>query len=642
MGNALVNITLPDGSVRQIERGKTIAELAASIGPRLAREAVAGKIGDRVVDLNTPLEDDAHVAIILPSTEEGVDVIRHSTAHLMAMAVQELFPGTKVTIGPVIENGFYYDFDRSEPFSEEDLARIEDKMREIAKRDLPVYREVVERAAAIERFEKLGENYKVEIIRELPGNEAITVYGQGEWYDLCRGPHVPSTGKLGAFKLLNVAGAYWRGDERNPQLQRIYGTAWGNKKELEAYLHQLEEARKRDHRKLGKELDLFSFFPIAPASPFFHPKGASVYNLLVDYMRELYFRYGYEEVITPQIADVELWRKSGHYDNFGDSMYFTKVEEREFAVKPMNCPGHCVYFGSQAHSYRELPLRIADFGRLHRYERSGVTAGLTRVRTFSQDDAHIFCAPEQMESEIQGFLDLIYEVYRVFGFEEIRVAVATRPEKSIGTDEQWELAESALKTALVSRGIDFHLNEGEGAFYGPKIEFQVLDALKRPWQLGTIQVDYSMPTRFGLTYRTAEGGEATPVMLHRAMLGSIERFMGIYIEHCAGAFPVWLAPVQAAVLTVSEKSLAYGARVTEELRKAGVRVEFDDADDKIGAKIRRAQLMKVPYMLVLGEREGHDQTVAVRTRTGEQWPPMPVNEFVERVQELVRTRSSSI
>ena len=639
---AEVAITLPDGSVRQVERGSTIADLAASIGPRLAREAVAGRVGGQLVDLATPLEHDTRVEIVMPVSEDGIEVIRHSTAHLMAMAVQELYPETKVTIGPVIENGFFYDFDRATPFSDEDLASIEAKMREIAKRDLPVYREVVERDEAIRRFEQLGEHFKVEIIQDLPADETVTIYGQGEWFDLCRGPHVPSTGKLGAFKLLNVAGAYWRGNERNPQLQRIYGTAWGNKKELQAYLQQLEEARKRDHRKLGKELDLFSFHPVSPASPFFHPKGATVYRLLVDFVRELYFKHGYEEVITPQIADLDLWHKSGHYENFAESMYFTTTEEREFAVKPMNCPGHCVLFGSKMHSYRELPLRMADFGRLHRYERSGVTAGLTRVRTFAQDDAHIFCTPQQMEQEILNFLDLINETYRVFGFEEVRVAVATRPEKSMGTDEQWSLAEGALESALRKRDISYHINAGEGAFYGPKIEFQVLDALKRPWQLGTIQVDYSMPTRFGLTYRTPEGSEATPVMLHRAMLGSIERFMGILIEHCAGAFPVWLAPVQAAVLTVSEKSVAYGDLTTKRLREAGLRAEFDDGDEKIGAKIRRAQLQKVPYMLVLGEREVHDQTIAVRTRTGEQLPPMPVAEFIERVLETSRTRSVSI
>jgi threonyl-tRNA synthetase len=640
MADALVNITLPDGSSRQIPAGSTVGDVAASIGARLAKEAVAGKLNGRVVDLSVPIEADATVEIVTPKTDAGVDVIRHSTAHLLAHAVQELYPETKVTIGPVIENGFYYDFDRKEPFTEDDLRKIEDRMREIAKRDLKIERHVEPKERMLEKFKAEDETYKVELISNF--EDPISYYSQGDWFDLCTGPHVPSTGRLGVFKLLSVAGAYWRGDERNPQLQRIYGTAWADKKDLEAYLHALEEAKKRDHRKLGKELDLFSFHPVAPASPFFHPKGATVYNLLVDYIRELYFKHGYHEVVTPQIADVDLWKKSGHYDNFAESMYFTDIEERDFAVKPMNCPGHCVIYSTHGHSYRDLPLRMADFGRLHRYERSGVTAGLTRVRTFSQDDAHIFCAPEQMQAEIFKFLDLIEETYRVFGFSEVRIAVATRPAKSMGTDEQWELAENALMNALRERGIAFAINTGEGAFYGPKIEFQVLDALKRPWQLGTIQVDYSMPTRFGLTYRTAEGNDATPVMLHRAMLGSIERFMGIYIEHCAGAFPGWLAPVQATVLTVSEKSSEYGERVAAQLRSAGIRVELDNGDEKIGAKIRKAQLMKVPYMLVIGEREAHEQTVAVRTRTGEQLPPAPVGAFVERVKELIHTRSVAL
>lgn len=635
-----VKVTLPDGSQREFARGVTAAEVAAALGPRLAREAVAAKIDGRVVDLATPIEADAQVAILLPDSDEGLDVIRHSTAHLMANAVQELFPETKVTIGPVIENGFYYDFDRPEPFTEEDLARIEQRMREIVQRDVRIERHVYPKAVMRERFVKAGEPYKVEIIDGLA--EPISYYTQGEWGDLCTGPHVPSTGKLGVFKLLHVAGAYWRGDERNPQLQRIYGTAWATQQQLDDYLRQIEEAKRRDHRKLGKELDLFSFHPVAPASPFFHPKGAVIYNLLVDYIRELYRKWDYREVITPQIADVELWKKSGHYDNFGENMFFTRIDEREFAVKPMNCPGHCVLFASQGHSYRDLPLRLADFGRLHRYERSGVTAGLTRVRTFAQDDAHIFCAPEQIEGEIAAFIDLLLEVYRVFGFDEIRVALATRPARYQGTEEQWVLAERALAKALHTKGIAYDINAGEGAFYGPKIEFQVLDALRRPWQLGTIQVDYSMPARFGLVYRTPTGTDAVPVMLHRAVLGSIERFMGILIEHCAGAFPVWLAPVQAVVLTVSEKSQTYAQGLAAQLREAGLRIELDDGDEKIGAKIRKAQIQKIPYMLVIGAREARDQTVAVRTRKGEQWPAMPVGAFIERVQTLVRQRVADL
>jgi threonyl-tRNA synthetase len=640
MTETMVDIKLPDGSSRQAPSGSTLRDIAASIGQRLAKDAVAGKIDGKLVDLATPVTHDAAVEIVLPKSPAGVEVIRHSTAHLLANAVQELFPETKVTIGPVIENGFYYDFDRQEPFSEDDLRRIEERMAEIVKRNVPISRHVEPKAQMLERFKKLGENYKVEIIQGL--EDPLSFYQQGDWFDLCTGPHVPSTGKLGVFKLTHVAGAYWRGDERNPQLQRIYGTAWGDKKDLETYLQALEEAKKRDHRKLGKELDLFSFHPVAPASPFFHPKGASVYNGLIAFIRELYVKHGYDEVVTPQIADIELWKKSGHFENFGDNMYFTKIEEREFAVKPMNCPGHCVYFSTSGHSYRDLPLRIADFGRLHRFERSGVTQGLTRVRTFAQDDAHIFCAPEMMEGEILNFIDLLQEVYRVFGFDEVRVAVATRPAKSQGTDEQWAMAEGALTQALTKKGIAYTINPGEGAFYGPKIEFQVLDALKRPWQLGTIQVDYSMPSRFGLQYRAADGHDAVPVMLHRAVLGSIERFMGIYIEHCAGAFPVWIAPVQAVVLTVSEKSREYGKRVADRLKHAGVRVELDDGDEKIGAKIRLAQLSKVPYMLVLGEREAQDQTVSVRTRTGEQLPPGAIDVFIDRVREIASTRSPQL
>jgi threonyl-tRNA synthetase len=626
-----IRVTFADGKSIEARPGIRVVELAQSAG---AKNLVAAKIDGQAVDLSRPLEKDCTVTWITPESADGLDVIRHSTAHLMAQAVQGLFPGTQVTIGPTIEDGFYYDFKRSEPFSAEDLERIEKRMQELAKANLKIVREEMPRADAIELFRRLGEDYKVEIIEGI-ADPVVSLYRQGDWVDLCRGPHVPATGALKAFKLTSVAGAYWRGNEQNEMLQRIYGTAWHSKEALTEHLRLLEEAKKRDHRRLGKELDLFSFHPIAPASPFFHPKGAAVYNELIAYIRKLYGRYGYDEVITPQILDVELWRRSGHYDHYRDNMYFTEVDERQFGVKPMNCPAHTFVYASRKRSYRDLPLRIADFGRLHRYERSGVTAGLTRVRSFAQDDAHIFCAPEQIESEISGLIKMLREVYRTFQFNDMQVKLSTRPKDFIGAVAIWDRAESALGSALSKEQIDYQVNSGDGAFYGPKIDFVVLDALKRGWQLATMQLDFNLPERFDLVYTTSIGSEERPVMIHRALLGSIERFMGILIEHCAGAFPLWLAPVQLTILTVTDEHKPYAAKVFEQLRAAGWRVELDGRNEKLGYKIREAQLAKIPYAVVIGDKEVAGQTVAPRRRGGENLAPIPLGPFMEQLNAEV-------
>jgi len=637
-----MQVELPDGSKREVPDGATVADVAASIGKRLAKDALAGKVNGKVVDVYAKVPDGAKIEIVTPKSDEGRDTIRHSTAHLMAMAVQELYPGTQVTIGPVIENGFFYDFGTDRAFSEEDLRRIEEKMSEIVKRDLPIRREEWTRDEAVKTFDKLGENYKVEIIQGIPGDEALSVYRQGEWFDLCRGPHVPSTGRLGAFKLLNVAGAYWRGDERNAMLQRIYGTAWADKEELDKYLQQMEQARARDHRKLGKELELFMFSHFAPSMPIFLPKGAVIYNELIDFVRSFYKRDGYTEVVTPLIFDTEIFKISGHYDNYKEHMFFSEIEEREYGVKPMNCPGHTQIYAMQRRSYRDLPIRLADFARLHRYERSGVTSGLVRVRSFAQDDAHLFITPEQIEPEIDRELRLIKEIYDTFGFDEVRIALSTRPPKRIGADEVWDVAESALEAALKKNGLKYRTDAGEGAFYGPKLDFQVTDAIGRPWQLGTVQLDYGQPERFKLEYIGADNAEHRPVMIHRAILGSIERFIGIIIEHFAGAFPLWLAPVQVVVLPLSEKFLDYGRDVTAKLKSAGLRVETDESNEKLGAKIRSAQLQKVPYMLVVGEKEAAAGTVAVRKRTGGDQGSMSIEDFVAEARGLIGSRALTL
>lgn len=620
---------------------------------RLQDDVIAVRVGGgRVVDLMTPVEAGAELSPIRESDPEGLSVIRHSTAHVMADAVQRLFPGTQVTIGPAIEDGFYYDFYRPEaPFTEEDLAQIERAMREVIKKNTPFRREVVSRDEAIQLFEGMGEKFKVEIIRGIPEDEELTLYRHGmpghEWVDFCEGPHVPRTGKLRAIKLTSVAGSYWRGDERNPVLQRIYGTAFPSKEALEEHLRLLEEAKLRDHRKLGKELDLFLFDEHAPAMPFFLPRGAFVYNKLLDYLRSLYAEFGYEEVLTPQVFDKRLFQTSGHWDNYAENMYLPttlekleevaagKIQSEELAhlgLKPMNCPSHCLIFGARRRSYRELPWRVADFGRLHRYERGGVVHGLNRVRSFCQDDAHIFCAPESIQAEVQSFIELLFHVYSALGMEDVKVRLATRPEKRIGSDEQWDAAERALAEALSAKKVPFDEAPGEGAFYGPKLEFHVRDALKRSWQLGTIQVDYSMPDRFELEFVGADGAAHRPVMLHRAILGSLERFLGLYIEHVAGAFPVWLAPEQVALVTVSEKQLAYGREVADYLRARGVRVTADFGADKLGAKIRNARLMRHPYIAVIGDKEVETRSVSPRGRGGD-LGTMSLEAFADRIVE---------
>jgi threonyl-tRNA synthetase len=632
-------IHLPDQSIKELPEGATGETLAASIGPRLAQAALAIKVEGRLMDLSTPLATGTHVEIITNKSPESLELLRHSTAHLLAHAVKRLFPQTQVGIGPVIEDGFYYDFKVDRPFTADDLILIEAEMKKIVKEDIRVTREVLSRPEAMDRFKQMGEHFKVDILAEIPVDEAISGYHQGDFYDLCRGPHIPRTGKAGAFKLTHVAGAYWKGDEKNPMLSRIYGTAFHTPKELEDYLALIEEAKRRDHRKLGKELDLFSFHPEAPASPFFHPKGTTVYNELVKYMRELYFKYGYQEVITPQILDTNLWRTSGHMDNYSDNMYFTEAEERDFAVKPMNCPTHCLMFASTKHSYRELPKRIADFGRLHRLERSGVTHGLTRVRSFCQDDAHIFCTEAQIKQESVAFLDLLKEVYATFGFHEVKVALSTRPAKRLGADETWDQAEKALADALIDRGYEFTMNPGEGAFYGPKIEFQVFDALKRPWQLGTLQLDFLLPQRFHLKYIQSDGTEAHPVMLHRAILGSLERFFGILVEHCGGAFPVWLAPVQMILLPITDRANAMAEKIEAQAHALGIRAELDLRNEKVNAKIRDAQLQKIPYMVVLGDREVETGQVALRHRTQGDLGQKPLEALLAEISQEIRARA---
>jgi len=627
-----VRVTLPDGKSVEVDRGAAVRDVASRAG--IDGEVIAARVDGAAVDLSRSLVRDCALDWIRLDSEDGIDILRHSTAHLMAQAVQSLYPGTQVTIGPTIEHGFYYDFKRDKAFSPEELEKIEARMHEIAAKDLKVSREEMPRAAAIELFRGMGEDYKVEILKDIP-EETVSLYRQGDWVDLCRGPHVPSTSVIKAFKLTGVAGAYWRGDEKNEMLQRIYGTSWPTESALKDYLKLLEEAKNRDHRRLGRELDLFSFHPVAPASPFFHPKGAAVYNGLIAYMRRLYARYGYQEVVTPQIFDVELWHRSGHYDHFRDGMYFTRIEDREFGVKPMNCPGHTYIYASKKRSYRDLPLRYADFGRLHRYEKSGVTAGLTRVRSFSQDDAHIFCAPDQIGTEMTALLKMLREVYRTFDFNEMQVKLSTRPEKYLGSLDVWAHAEDALAQSLKREGIDYKLNPGDGAFYGPKIDFEVFDALRRGWQLATIQLDFQMPERFGLTYIAPDGAEHRPVMIHRALLGSIERFMGILIEHCAGAFPLWLAPVQVKILTVTDAQKDYARGVYEELIAAGWRAELDERNEKLGYKIREAQLEKVPYALVIGDREVKEGTVAPRRRGGENLKATPVKDFMEMLRTEV-------
>jgi threonyl-tRNA synthetase len=636
-----MNVQLPDGSIREVPDNATVADVAASIGKRLAKDAIAGKVNGKVVDVYAPVPDGAKVEIVTAKTEEGVDTIRHSTAHLMAHAVQELFPGTQVTIGPVIENGFYYDFGTDRPFTEEDLRRIEEKMQEIVKRDVPVKREEWTRDQAVEMFEKLGEKYKVEIIKSIPGDETLSVYRQGDWFDLCRGPHVPSTGRLGAFRLTSVAGAYWRGDVKNAMLQRIYGTAWADKEQLEKYLRQVEEAKARDHRRLGKELDLFHFHPFAPGAAFWTPKGTTVYQTLSQFMRELALANGYVEIKTPLLFNKGLWETSGHWGKYRENMFLvldTETGEHEFSLKPMNCPSHHLYFGMKRHSYRDLPLRLHTQDVLHRNEAAGAMSGLTRVRQFAQDDAHIYCMEEQVPEEVKKFVALLDEVYRAVGLE-YTAKFATRPEQRIGDDALWDRAESLLKSALDALGRPYEMKPGDGAFYGPKIDFDVSDSIGRKWQLGTIQLDYNAPERFDLKYVGEDNAEHRPVVLHRAIYGSFERFIAILIEHFAGAFPMWLAPVQATVLPLSEKFVGYASEVTAKLAAAGIRVTLDDSNEKLGAKIRKAQLEKIPFMLIVGEKEASSGTVSLRKRTGGDQGAVPVDEVIGQARELIASRA---
>ncbi|MHB8798498.1 MAG: threonine--tRNA ligase [Thermoanaerobaculia bacterium] len=636
----VVRLTLPDGSVREVAAGTTGEAVAASIGARLAKDALAVKVDGQVLDLKRPLTASGAFEVITPKHPDALEVYRHSTAHLTAHAVKRLFPGVKIGIGPAIENGYYYDFDPGRAFTPEDLEKIEAEMRKIVAENAPIERLEMSKAEAVKIFEEQGDHLKVEIVSGIPEG-SLSCYRQADFIDLCRGPHVPSTGKLGVFKLTHAAGAYWKGDERNPMLQRIYGASFLSQKELDEHLLRMEQARARDHRKLGKELGLYLFHPWAPASPFFLPKGATVYTLLVDYMRSLYPKYGYTEVVTPQVYDVELFKKSGHYQNYHENMFFTVADEREYGVKPMNCPGHFLMFSQQAFSYRDLPVRYADFGRLHRYERSGVTQGLTRVRTFCQDDGHLFVSLEEMPAEMDRFIDLIDEVYGTFGFTDVKVALATRPEKFMGTVENWDLAEKALAAAFERRGRAYEINAGDGAFYGPKLDFQVTDAIGRAWQLGTLQVDFSNPERFDLEYTAEDGTKKRPVVLHRAVLGSLERFFGILVEHTGGDFPLWLSPEQARVIPVSDKLLDYARSVAAELRAAGLRVTIDERNEKLGAKIRHGELEKVPALLVVGEKEREAGAVSLRKRHEGDLGSRMLAEVVSEMKQAVAARAAT-
>jgi threonyl-tRNA synthetase len=631
-------IRLPDGSKRQFESDVTVAEVAQNIGAGLSRAALAGRVNDQLVDLSFVIREDSDLAIITDKNPEGLDVIRHSTAHLLAYAVKELFPDAQVTIGPVIEHGFYYDFSYTRPFTPEDLEKIEKKMAEIVNRDLPIIRKILPRNDAVKYFKSIKENYKAEIIESIPADQEVSLYTEGEFTDLCRGPHVPSTGKLKVFKLMKVAGAYWRGDSKNEMLQRIYGTAWTNKEDLQNYLFMLEEAEKRDHRKLGKQLDLFHMQDEAPGMVFWHPKGWSIWQEIEHYMRKMFLDYGYQEVKTPTVMDKTLWEKSGHWQNYRDNMFTTSSENRDYAVKPMNCPGHIQIFNHALHSYRDLPLRLAEFGSCHRNEPSGSLHGLMRVRGFTQDDAHIFCTEEQIKDEVAKFIVMLFKAYQDFGFKDVLVKLSTRPEKRVGSDETWDKAESALKAALVENKLEFDLQPGEGAFYGPKIEFTLKDSLSRLWQCGTIQLDFNLPERLGAEYVTEDNSRKHPVMLHRAIVGSMERFIGILIEHYSGAMPLWLAPTQAVILNIADAHASYASKVMDELKKNHIRCDSDLRNEKITYKIREHSLQKIPYLLIVGEKEMEAGQVAVRTRKGEDLGSMSIKSLIDRLNQEVQTK----
>ena len=631
-------ITFPDGSSRSFDSPVSVHDVALAIGPGLAKAALAGRVNGLLVDTSHLVVADAEVSIITASDEEGLEIIRHSTAHLLAMAAQELFPDVQVTIGPVIEDGFYYDFASTRAFTPEDLKAIERRMRELAAENLPVERIVMTRAQAVKTFRDLGEHYKVQIVEELPRDEEISLYRQGAWTDLCRGPHVPSTGKLQCFKLTKVAGAYWRGDSGNEMLQRVYGTAWRNQKELKAYLRRIEEAEKRDHRKLGKKLDLFHIQEEAPGMVFWHPRGWALYQIIKQYMRKRQQEHGYQEINTPQVVDLSLWKKSGHVDKFGDDMFLLKSEEREFAIKPMNCPCHIQVFNQGLKSYRDLPLRLAEFGSCHRNELSGSLHGLLRVRGFVQDDAHIFCTEEQIQAEVSAFIDLLHDVYADFGLEDLKYRLATRPEQRVGSDRDWDRAEQALEQALNAHKLAWEKLPGEGAFYGPKIEFSLQDCIGRVWQLGTVQVDFSMPGRLQAQYVAEDGSRRAPVMLHRAILGAFERFIGILIEHCEGNFPAWLAPQQAVVLNITDDQAEYARNVEDALTNKGFRVFSDLRNEKIGYKIRQHAIQRIPYLLVTGDRERETGTVSVRARDGRDLGTMSLDDFCEHLGQDVERR----
>ena len=635
----MISIRLPDGSQREFDAPVTVAQVAASIGAGLAKAALAGKVDGALVDTSHLISHNADLAIITDKDADGLEVIRHSTAHLLAYAVKELFPDAQVTIGPVVDNGFYYDFSYKRPFTPDDLEAIEKKMAELVKKDEPVQRKVLPRDEAVAYFKSIGEAYKAEIIESIPANEDVSLYSEGKFTDLCRGPHVPSTGKLKVFKLMKLAGAYWRGDSKNEMLQRIYGTAWAKKEDQEAYLHMLEEAEKRDHRKLGKVLDLFHFQDEAPGLIFWHPKGWTVWQQVEQYMRRVYQDNGYQEVKAPQILDRTLWEKSGHWDNYKDNMFTTDSENRHYALKPMNCPGHVQIFKSNLHSYRELPLRYGEFGQCHRNEPSGSLHGMMRVRGFTQDDGHIFCTEDQILDECVAFTALLQKVYRDFGFNEVIYKVATRPEKRVGSDDLWDKAEKALITSLERSGCHYEISPGEGAFYGPKIEYTLKDAIGRAWQCGTIQVDFSMPVRLEAEYAAEDNSRKVPVMLHRAILGSLERFIGMLIENHAGALPVWLAPSQVSILNISEGQIEYAQKLEQNLKKQGFRVHTDLRNEKITYKIREHSMQKIPYIVVVGDKERDANTVAVRARGNVDLGVMSIDMLAERLHQEIAAKA---
>jgi threonyl-tRNA synthetase len=628
-------ITLPDGSTREFDQAVTVLDVASSIGSGLAKATLAGKCGDKIVDANTVINQDVSLKIITAKDSDGIDIIRHSTAHLLAYAVKELFPDAQVTIGPVIENGFYYDFSYKRPFTPEDLQAIEAKMLELSSKDEPVTREVWERSKAIEFFKSKGENYKAEIIASIPEGQEIGLYREGNFIDLCRGPHVPSTGKLQAFKLMKIAGAYWRGDSNNEMLQRIYGTAWADKKELQAYLTRLEEAEKRDHRKLAKTLDLFHVQEEAPGMVFWHEKGWTLYQQIEQYIRQKLRFHGYGEVKTPQLVDRSLWEKSGHWDKFGAMIFTTQSENRDYAVKPMNCPCHVQIYNQGLKSYRDLPIRLAEFGSCHRNEPSGTLHGLMRVRNFVQDDAHIFCTEAQIQDEVSVFIDLLFDVYKDFGFDDVIIKLSTRPENRVGEDSVWDKAENALEVALNNKGLSWELQPGEGAFYGPKIEFSLKDCIGRVWQCGTIQVDFSMPGRLGASYIDEDSSRQVPVMLHRAILGSLERFIGILIEQHAGTFPLWLSPIQLVVINIADRHASYAEQVSLNFEKQGFRSKIDLRNEKIGFKIREHSMQRIPYLVIVGDKELEDQTITVRSQKGEDLGSLSITDFIQRIRKEI-------